>query len=200
MPLERPLAPINHGYFHCFPWIKWQFNWSYVYILLSVQHFVHYAFICIDIYSVYFLDFVIQIFIVPLFNNWLCLIIVVIVHLTNTGTVFQVFWSRNQHQQRKSIKIIHHKICAWFWLSIGFLKSYCHHCRKSGCTEPISLTWGRSGRDKCSVSAPFCQSWWKVSGWASSAAGGIEQGLQKYLWLQGEAFLSYRSLGQALVA
>jgi hypothetical protein len=34
--------------------------------------------------------------------------------------LFQVFWSHKQHLHSKSINIIHHKICAWFWLSIGF--------------------------------------------------------------------------------
>ncbi len=32
-----------------------------------------------------------------------------------------------QHQHSESIKIINHKICAWFQLSIGLSKAYCHH-------------------------------------------------------------------------
>ncbi len=67
----------------------------------------------------------IRMFIVQLFSNQLCLIIIIIVHYPNNRNVFQVFWSCNQCQHSKSMNIIHvhHKICAWFRLSIGFSKA-----------------------------------------------------------------------------
>jgi hypothetical protein len=76
----------------------------------------------------------------PIVCNWLCPIIVIIVHYPNTWNVFQVFRSHKQHQHSESINIILHKICAWFWLILGFSKAYCHHSRDLGYTEPISLT------------------------------------------------------------
>ncbi len=41
----------------------------------------------------------------------------------DTGSVFQVFWSGKQHHHSESINIIHHKIRAWFQLSIRFPKA-----------------------------------------------------------------------------
>jgi hypothetical protein len=55
-----------------------------------------------------------------LLHNWLCLIIAIIVLFSDTGNVFQVFWSCNQLLHSKSWNIIHHKICAWFSLTIQF--------------------------------------------------------------------------------
>ncbi len=42
--------------------------------------------------------------------------------LCDTGNVFQVFQSHKQHHPSESMNILHHNICAWFWLSIGFRK------------------------------------------------------------------------------
>ncbi len=62
-------------------------------------------------------------------ENWLRPIISVILHYRDTGNIFQVFRSHTQHRHSRSINIIHHKISAWFWLSIGFLKANCHYSR-----------------------------------------------------------------------
>jgi hypothetical protein len=51
----------------------------------------------------------------------------------------------NQHRS-ESINIIHHKIWAWFRLSIGFSKVYCHHSREPGYVESISPNWVKEGK------------------------------------------------------
>ncbi len=87
--------------------------------------------------------------------NRLLPIIVVTVHYSDTGNIFQVFWScwsksvvQYHHQLSKSINVIlQYKFFAWFRLSIGFSKACCRHSHEPGYTEPIYLTRGRSGRD-----------------------------------------------------
>ncbi len=43
----------------------------------------------------------------------------IIDYYSDIGNVFQLFWSPKQQQHSKAINIIHHRICAWFHLSIG---------------------------------------------------------------------------------
>ncbi len=59
-----------------------------------------------------------------------CRLMPIIVHYSNPGNVFRVFQSHVKKlypyhpQYRKSINIIlQHKICTWFWLSIGFQRA-----------------------------------------------------------------------------
>jgi hypothetical protein len=66
------------------------------------------------LYHVY-LAFILQLY---LSNKQLYPIIIVIVYYPDTGNAFQVFQSHKQYHHSKSINIIHHKICAWFWLII----------------------------------------------------------------------------------
>ncbi len=82
-----------------------------MYILLYVLCIGHYALVCISIHSVTFWD---SIFIVQLLSNLLCPIIVVIVHYSDDGNVFQVFRSRSQYLHGKSTK------------DRRVLKAYCH--------------------------------------------------------------------------
>jgi hypothetical protein len=74
-------------------------------------------------------------------SNWLLPLLCIINIIINIGNVFQVFWYGNQHQHSKWINIILQcKICAWFWLSIRFLKAYYHYSREPGYSEPIYPT------------------------------------------------------------
>ncbi len=102
-------------------------------------------------------------FVVQLFSNQLFLIIVVIVHFPNTGNVFQVFWSRNQHQHSESINIIHCKICNWFRLSIGLLKAYCPIVA-GGMYGIYFSDWGRSGGERHLLPPPMTawNKWWSM--------------------------------------
>jgi hypothetical protein len=123
-------------------------------LIICVHLTVHTAYCkmcigCTSIYSLSSKNLFTQIFIVQLFSNRFFLISVIIVHYPNTGNVYQVFQSCNQYHYIDSINIIHHKIYVWFRLSMGILKAYCHHSRKPGYTEPISLTGSKWARHIC---------------------------------------------------
>jgi hypothetical protein len=82
---------------------------------------------------------------IPIFryssSNWLFPLLCIINIIIIIGNAFQVFRYGNQHPHSKWINfILQGKICAWFWLSIGFSKTYCHYRREPGYSEPIYPT------------------------------------------------------------